>query len=96
MIFVKKIAENGFNFYTKYLGYDGIMDYMQQILYNISMPSNIMSIKKKKMRLAIITLYRDSSDNSRLKQKRLFIYLINKLFRPYCDFKLIIIEQQDH
>jgi len=91
----KKIAENGYNFYKKYLSYDGIMDYMQSLLNKISdnMPTNIMNVDRRKLRLAIITIYRDSDDNSRLKQKRLFVYMMTKLFKPFCEFKIIIVEQ---
>ena len=91
----KKIASNSYNFYKKYLEKDGILDYMQDILYKIQFKLKSLEFKRYKERIGIITIYRNSEDNSRLKQKRLFLYWMNKMLSQICDYKIIIVEQDD-
>jgi hypothetical protein len=87
----KKIADNGLYFYKKYLEKDGVFDYMQYVLSKISPKS--LDIPKNKMRIAIITLYRNQLDNTRLIQKRYFQYWMNKILKSVCDYDIIIVEQ---
>ena len=87
----KKIAENAKLFYNKYLGKDGIFNYMQQLLNSISYKS--LGFKKYNMRLGIITIYRNDLQNTRLMQKRYFLYFMNKILKQLCDYDIIIVEQ---
>jgi hypothetical protein len=89
----KKIAINSYNFYKKYLEKDGILDYMQDILYKIQFKS--LDFKRYKERIGIITIYRNSDDNSRLQQKRLFLYWMNKILSQLCDYEIVVVEQDD-
>ena len=89
----KKIANNGINFYKKYLEKDGIYDYMQNILYKL--PFNSLKFKMYKERIAIITIYRNKADNTRLQQKRLFTYWMNKILYQTCEYDIIIVEQSE-
>jgi hypothetical protein len=112
----KKIASNSYNFYKKYLEKDGILDYLQDILYKIQFKS--LEFKRYKERIGIITIYRNSpgfrstcaddkpavsggterrmipADNSRLKQKRLFLYWMNKMLSQICDYNIVVVEQK--
>lgn len=87
----KEIASNGMKFYKKYLETDGIYDYMQNILNKIALKP--LGLKKYKEHIAIITIYRNKSDNKRLEQKRLFIYWMNKMLSQICNYDIIIVEQ---
>ena len=87
----KKIANNGYEFYKKYLERDGVFDYMQYLLSKIS-PKDL-SIPKNNMKIAIITLYRNQENNTRLIQKRYFQYWMNKMLENVCDFDIIVVEQ---
>lgn len=89
----EEIALNALNFYKKYLQIDGIYDYMQNILNKISLKS--LKLKKYDMRIAIISIYRNNSNNTRLEQKRLFTYWMNKMLSQICDYDIIIVEQSD-
>ena len=113
----KKIAENGLNFYKKYLEKDGIFDYMQNILNKIALkPLGLINHKKsnsksesksesesesesesnsKSESIAIITIYRNKSDNQRLQQKRLFLYWMNKMLSQICNYDIIVVEQSE-
>jgi len=90
----KKIANNGYIFYKKYLEKEGILDYMQDILYKIQFKS--LEFKRYKEKIGIVTIYRNSEDNSRLKQKRLFLYWMNKILSQICDYEIVIVEQDNN
>lgn len=87
----KEIATNGTKFYKKYLELDGIYDYMQYIFKNIELKS--LNLKKYNERIAIITIYRNKPDNTRLEQKRLFFYWMNKMLSQICQYDIILVEQ---
>lgn len=87
----KEIATNGLNFYKKYLDTDGVYDYMQCILDKISLKT--LNLKKHKHEIALITMYRNKSDNTRLQQKRLFFYWMNKMLSQICNYDIILVEQ---
>jgi len=87
----KKIAINGYNFYKKYLSKDGIFDYMQNILSKISVKS--LNFKKYNQTIAVITIYRNNQDNSRLMQKRFFLFWMNRLLKRICNYDIIVVEQ---
>ena len=100
----KVIAENGYNFYVKHLGRDGILDYMQHQLNNFcyvkSTPLfntiNNKIVKKIATSIGIITPYRNDISNSRLKQKRLFYFFMENMLRKYLpdvNFTIIVAEQ---
>lgn len=89
----KKIASNGMEFYNKYLTEKGMFDYMQCVLNKISL--NSLNLFKQKEKIAIITLYRNKPDNTRLYQKRLFVYWMNKLLASVCHFDIVIVEQSE-
>lgn len=88
-----KIASNALNFYKKYLEKDGVFDYMQKILNTISFKS--LNLKKHKEKIALITIYRNKPDNTRLQQKRLYMYLMNKMLSQICDYDIILVEQSE-
>ncbi len=87
----KQIALNGVNFYKKYLEIDGVYDYMQNLLNKISLKS--LNLLKYNQTIAIITIYRNKTDNTRLQQKRLFLYLMNKMLSQICNYDIIVVEQ---
>lgn len=89
----KKIAYNGLEFYKKYLEKDGVFDYMQKILNSISPKS--LNFKKYNQKIAIITIYRNKPDNTRLQQKRLYLYLMNKILYQICEYDIILVEQSE-
>lgn len=87
----KKIAKNGLDFYNTFLNKEGIFDYIQQLLFQITPKTlNFESFKKN---IGIITIYRNDDKNTRLKQKRLFLYWINKLLYGLCNYDIITVEQ---
>ena len=88
----KKIADNAYSFYNKYLTKDGIYDYLQYITHKISIRD--IDLPKYKQHIAIVTIYRNNEDNSRLKQKRLFLYWMNKMLRQICSYDIVVVEQQ--
>jgi hypothetical protein len=93
----KKIADNAMKFYEKYLTKEGCFDYMECVLNqmaNIMSPKFITKTKSKK-KVAVITIYRDTANKSRSKQRKLFIELMNALLEPLCGFHIYIITQSD-
>jgi hypothetical protein len=87
----KTIASNGVEFYKKYLEKDGVYDYMQFVLNKIALRT--LNLPKYKERVAVITIYRNKPDNTRLQQKRLFLYWMNKILSQICDYDIIVVEQ---
>jgi hypothetical protein len=87
----KEISNNALNFFNKYLTEKGIFDYMQKVLSQISFKS--LNFKKYSMNIAIILVYRNSSDDSRLVQKRKYIYWMNNILRNICNYDIIVVEQ---
>lgn len=87
----KKIAENGLTFFNTYLNKDGIFDYIQHLLYQIT--PKTMNFLKYNKKIAMVTIYRNDSKNTRLQQKRLFLYWINKLLNGICNYDIITVEQ---
>lgn len=87
----KKIAENGIKFYNKYLTKEGVYDYMQTVFNKISLKS--LSLKFYKHKIGIISIFRNNQDNTRLIQKRLFVYWMNKMLSQICNYELIVVEQ---
>lgn len=51
------------------------------------------NVIKKKVKIAIITIVRDTGSGERTKQKKIFIEIFNKILNPHCDFDIYIIEQ---
>jgi hypothetical protein len=88
-----QIATNALQFYKKYLEKDGVFDYMQKLLNTISLKS--LGLKKYKEKIAIITIYRNKENNARLYQKRLYLYLMNKMLSQICDYDIILVEQSE-
>lgn len=87
----EEIANNAYKFYLKYLTKDGLFDYMQYVLSKISLTS--LNLKKYDKNIAIITLYRNDINNTRLEQKRKFMYFMNKILHQICNYKIIVVEQ---
>lgn len=87
----KQISLNSKKFYDKYLTEKGIFDYMQKALSQISFKS--LDFKKYDLTIGIIVIYRNTSDNSRLKEKRQYIYLMNKILHNLCYYDIILVEQ---
>ena len=95
----EEIASNAVLFHSKYLSKDGILDYMQNklsIIHSNKNFKNLLDVKKNnKINLAIITCFRDKGDGVREQQRKNFVLLMNTLLKPYCNFKIYIIEQSD-
>lgn len=89
----KKIAKNAIEFYNKYLSKNGVFDYTQKVLNDISLKS--LNMPKYNEKIAIITIYRNNKDNSRLQQKRLYLYRMNKILYQICDYDIILVEQSE-
>lgn len=89
----KIIAQNSIDFYNKYLDKNGVYDYVQKLLCQIA-PNNL-NFPKYSSNIAIITIYRNDKENTRLKQKRLFIYWINKMLYNICNYDIIVVEQNE-
>lgn len=87
------IAKNAKEFYHKYLDKEGVFDYIQNLLYKISI--NDLDFKKYNKKIGIITIFRDDDKHTRLHQKRLFTYWMNKLLTGICNFDIIIVEQAE-
>lgn len=86
----KKITENAYELYKNHLQIDNMYDYMQKTLNNI--PNiNEKSNLSKNINIAIITIYRNDVSNSRLKQKRLFLYYMTKILSQNKNYSLIVI-----
>ena len=93
----KKIAGNAMKFYETYLTKDGCFDYMQSVLHQMSgiMSPKFITNTKSKKKVAVITIYRDTANKSRSKQRKLFIELMNALLEPLGGFHIYIITQSD-
>ena len=96
----EQIAQNSKKLYETKLNKEGILDYLLEkcnAIYNNKNLKNMLAIKpiKKMKNIAVITIYRDSGDGMRKKQKDSFIKLMNVLLKPYCNFHIYIIEQSD-
>lgn len=94
----KKIAANAMDFFKKYLSKDGILNYLQEKLINISLNKkikNLLDIKKYKKNISIITIFRNNATGTREKEKNIFLKIIPTLLEKYCNFKIYIIEQSD-
>ena len=94
----KKIAANAMEFFKKYLSKDGILNYLQEKLINISLNkkiSNLLDIKKYKKNISIITIFRNNATGTREKEKNIFLKIMPILLEKYCNFKIYIIEQSD-
>ena len=93
----KKIANNGYNFYEKYLNRDGLLSYLEGMMtkiYNNKVQiDKQLVLKKIKKKVAIIVCYRDSSNGSRKRQKDLFIKIMSSLLSCLFNVHIYIIEQ---
>jgi hypothetical protein len=92
----KEIAHNAKLFFNKYLTKEGIFDYLQEIfgkIYSNKNFKNLLDIKFSKKNIAYISCFRDKGDGKREKQRKIFIQLMSKLLKPYCNFHIYIIEQ---
>jgi len=94
----KKIANNGYKFYNKYLTKDGVFDYLEnkfQLIHNNKNYNNLLGIKKSNKKIAIISCFRDKGDGKRESQRKIFIQTMNRLLEPICKFHIYIIEQSE-
>jgi len=97
----KIIAENAKKFFDKYLTKDGIFNYLETqfiTIYNNKNFKNLLDLpklKESKKNIAIISCFRDKGDGVREKENKLFVQLMNKLLKPYCNFHIYIIEQSN-
>jgi hypothetical protein len=87
----KQIAENALEFYNKFLCEKGIFDYMQKLLSQISFKT--LQFNKYTSNIAIILIYRNNLDNSRLVEKRKYIYWMNSILNNICNYDIILVEQ---
>jgi len=96
----EEIARNAKQLYEARLNKDGILNYLLEklsIIHHNKNFKNMLAIKpiKKLKNIAVITIYRNSLDGLRKKQKDSFIKLMHVLLKPYCNFHIYIIEQSD-
>lgn len=94
----KIIANNAFAFYNLHINKDGIFNYLEKQLNTIHQnrqSKNLLNVKPKKKNIAFITVFRNSPDNEREKQRRIFIQLMNSIMPQYCNFHIYIIHQSD-
>jgi len=92
----EKIASNALQFYEKYLTKDALFDYMQKCMINIYLNRNLKNpliIKKVKKNVAVIVCFRDPGNNSRNKQKEMFIKFMNAILPNLFNYHIFIIEQ---
>ena len=92
----EKIAENSIKFSEKYLTKHALFDYMQKTMINIYLNRNLKNplvIKKVKKNVAVIVCFRDPGNNTRNKQKEIFIKALSTIFPKLFDFHIFIIEQ---
>jgi hypothetical protein len=89
----KEIAINSRLFFDTYLSKDGQLNYMQNVLNSLTF--NTLGFKKYSMKIAIITMYKDDINHTRLEQKRYFLYWMNKMLGQICDYDIIVVEQKD-
>jgi hypothetical protein len=94
----KKIAKNAFDFYHIHINKNGIFNYLEkqfQIIHQNRQHKNLLDVVLKKKKVAIITIFRDSHDGEREKQRKIFIEMMNSIVSKYCDYHIYIIEQSD-
>ena len=89
----KEIALNSRAFFEKYLSKEGQLNYMQRVLNSFTFDS--LKMKKYSMKIAIITMYKDDEQHTRLLQKRMFLYWMNKMLNQICEYDIIVVEQRD-
>ena len=92
----EKIAKNSMDFQKKYLSKDALFDYIQKTMINIYLNNNLknpLAIKKVKKNVAIIVCFRDPGNNTRNKQKEIFVKSLSTIFQKIFDFHIFIIEQ---
>ena len=92
------IAGNAVAFFNKHLTKDGIFNYLEAqlgIIYSQKNFKNLLDVKKARKKIAIITCFRDSGNGAREAQRRVYIQIMTRILKPYCDFKIYIIEQSD-
>lgn len=86
-----EISKNGNEFYSKYLTRNGQLDYMQKLLGQLKF--NNLNFKKYDLNIAIVIIYRNVNDNSRLEQKNKYLYFMNGILKDICSYKIILVEQ---
>lgn len=94
----KKIAKNAFDFYKIHINKNGIFNYLEkqfQMIHQNRQNKNLLDVVLKKKKVAIITVFRDSPDGEREKQRKIFIELMNSIICKYCDYHIYIIEQSN-
>lgn len=94
----EKIAENARLFFTENINKKGIFNYLEKKLLMINTNKNyknLLGIKKSKKKIAYITCFRDSGNGERIRERKMFIQIMNKILEPYFDFHIYIIEQSD-
>lgn len=90
----KQISENALKFYNIHLNKEGALNYLQEKLNKIIL---IKEPTKKPINIAIIACYRDDIEHTRLKQKRMYCYLMNKILTNMnINFKILIVEQNSN
>jgi hypothetical protein len=94
----KDIASNAKLFFDKYLTKDGIFNYLEDMLgkiYSNKNFKNLLDVKFTKKNIAYISCFRDKGDGKRDKQRKIFVQLMSKILKPYCNFHIYIIEQSE-
>ena len=92
----KKIATNAKDFYDKYLTKEGLLAYFKNTLTNLSSKRStqfLPIVSNKQRDICVVSMFREDSTGIRTTQKEHFIEIITKILGPYCNLKIVIVEQ---
>ena len=91
----EKIAKNAMDFYNTYLDKDGMFNYFETLLNNLSNMRVPPTFNKSKNNVSVIVAYRDSGDGIRKQQLNVFITQMIKILSSRVDrYYINIIEQE--
>ena len=90
----KKIANNGLEFYEKYLSYNGTYSYFYNLIKKLGSYRIKPEFKMSEYQVNIVVAYRDPGDGSRKAQLEIFVEQINIIFKDRAKTNIYIIEQE--
>jgi len=90
----KQIADNSFKFYKQYLEKEGVYNYFENLLTNLSQLRVKPEFKMNKNSVKLIVAYRDSGDGIRKRQLNIFIEEMVEIFKGRSRLQVYLIEQE--
>ena len=87
-----EIIRNAREVYNNYLGYASCLDFMKTLIDSIKLTGHLRH-KTQTNKIGIITIFRDDESHERLKQKRIFLYLMTRMLKHMGEYKIIVVEQ---